>query len=120
MEEKKELLISEIGRILHIASDATRIRILYTLLDEDSCERVCPNDCTICSTKIEKTVGEIVEETGASQSLVSHQLKVLRDAKLVTTRKVGKNVYYSLMDHHIKVLLEIAKEHILEEASSND
>jgi ArsR family transcriptional regulator len=52
---------------------------------------------------------------GMSQPAVSHQLRLLRTAKLVRYRKVGKNVYYSLADDHVTVLLATALEHVLEE-----
>ncbi len=63
---------------------------------------------------IERCVSEIIESTGCSQSLVSHQLKVLRELDLVKTRKDGLRVYYSLKDGHIKELLNIMKEHVEE------
>ena len=49
-----------------------------------------------------------------SISAVSHQLKILRNAKLVKIRRDGKNIYYSLDDEHIKSILEVSLEHILE------
>ena len=64
---------------------------------------------------IEKCVGDIVNDIGASQSLVSHQLKVLKDADLVKTRKEKQRVYYSLSDGHIKELINVVKEHVLED-----
>ena len=59
------------------------------------------------SGKYKDKIDQIVDETKCSQSLVSHQLKVLKDADLVKTRKVGLRVYYSLKDGHIKELLNI-------------
>ena len=91
-------IIDKMESILNIASDSTRIKILYSLLSEK-----------------EKTVGQIIKEVEASQSLISHQLKVLRDARLVTTRKEGKNVYYSLNDDHVEMLLKVVFEHVMEE-----
>ena len=49
-----------------------------------------------------------------TKSAVSHQLKVLRTAKLVRSQKKGKNVYYSLNDAHVKDILEKALEHVCE------
>jgi len=63
---------------------------------------------------IERCVSEIVEDTKCSQSLVSHQLKVLKELDLVKTRKQGLRVYYSLSDAHIKELLNILLEHVEE------
>lgn len=96
-------IIDKMENMLNIASDSTRIKILYSLLGENEEEN------------IEKTVSEIVEETSASQSLASHQLKVLKDARLIKSRKQGKNVFYSLCDRHVKLLLEVVYEHVVEE-----
>lgn len=93
-------IIDKMENILNIASDSTRIKILYCLLDEEEGE---------------KTVSQIVETTGASQSLISHQLKVLKNARLIVSRKQGKNVFYSLCDDHVKMLLEVVYEHVMEE-----
>ena len=97
-------IIDKMENILNIASDSTRIKILYCLLDDH-----------FEDAKVEKTVSEIVDLTGASQSLISHQLKVLKDARLIVSRKQGKNVFYSLCDRHVKLLLEVVYEHIMEE-----
>lgn len=83
--------------MLNIASDFTRLKILYSIL------------------KGEKCVSDIVSEVGASQSLVSHQLKVLRKANLVSTRKEGTKVFYSLADEHVNKLIEVVEEHAKEE-----
>jgi DNA-binding transcriptional ArsR family regulator len=68
---------------------------------------------------LKKSVNEIVVLTNCSQSLVSHQLKILKDTKLVVSRKEGTKVFYSLADGHIKVLLKVIREHI-EEENHND
>ena len=95
-------IVDKMENMLNIASDSTRIKILYCLLNEEE-------------TKLERTVSEIVEMTGASQSLISHQLKVLKDARIIISRKQGKNVYYSLCDDHVRLLLEVVYEHVMEE-----
>ena len=59
-------------------------------------------------------VGELASLLNMTKSAVSHQLKTLRSAKLVRADKKGKNVFYSLNDHHVKTVLEMALEHILE------
>lgn len=89
--------LDKMESLLNIASDFTRLKILYAISDGD------------------KNVGEIVTETGASQSLVSHQLNVLKKAHLVSTRKEGTKVYYRLSDEHVTKLLEVVHEHVLEE-----
>ena len=112
-------VIEKMEELLKIAADQTRIKIMLCLLDDSKCDCSCgAHDCSECrclSCMIEKCVGDIVKETGASQSLVSHQLKVLKDADLVKTRKERQKVFYSLSDGHIKELLNVVKEHVLEE-----
>jgi len=82
--------------LLNIASDFTRLKILYAINNE------------------EKNVTEIMEEVGASQSLISHQLQTLRNKHLVETRKEGHKVYYRLADEHVSLLLEVVHDHVLE------
>lgn len=83
--------------LLNVASDFTRLKILYAINSE------------------EKNVTELIEEVGASQSLISHQLRVLRKNNLVTTRKDGHKVYYRLADDHVGKLLEVVHDHVLEQ-----
>ena len=73
--------IDKMEEMLHVASDSTRLKILYSLFSADD-------------KHYEKSVSEIVNEVGASQSLISHQLKVLKDADLIGSRKEGLYVYY--------------------------
>lgn len=100
----KSQIIKDMEEMLKIASDATRLKIMFSLLDDDIKKE----------TLIEKCVGEIQSDIDASQSLVSHQLKVLKDADLVASRKEGTKVYYSLKDEHVRKLLEVVLEHVLE------
>lgn len=88
--------IDKMENVLNIASDFTRLKIMYALSDG------------------EKNVSEIVLEVGASQSLVSHQLTILRKANLVATRKQGTKVFYSLSDEHVMQLLDVVYEHVTE------
>ena len=114
-------IIDKMENILNIASDSTRIKILYCLLNDETChEAGCHGECSACSDKIERTVSEIVNATGASQSLISHQLKVLKDARLVASRKEGKQVFYSIIDGHVKLLLEVVYEHVMEEEDEKE
>lgn len=91
-----EKTIDKMEDLLNIASDSTRLKILYAISGE------------------EKNVGEIVKEVGASQSLVSHQLNVLRKAHLVSSHKEGTKVFYCLADEHVTKLLEVVHEHVEE------
>ena len=80
-----------------IFGDGTRVRILLALDSGEMC--VC----------------DISETLGMSMSAVSHQLRMLRDAKLVTSRREGRSIYYSLCDDHVRIVLETALEHVGED-----
>lgn len=112
--------IKKMERVLSVCGDATRLKIMLCLLDDSECtcccgELSCCSKCKTLSCMIERCVSEIVEETKCSQSLVSHQLKVLKDLDVVKARKDGLRVYYSLKDGHIKELLNLLKEHVEEQ-----
>ena len=120
-----EEVITKMRDMLSIAGDMTRLKIMLSLLDESKCCN-CSDDhcnCGSCTSRpcmIEKNVSEIVEETGASQSLVSHQLKVLKDGDFVKCNKEGTKIYYSLKDEHVREIIKITYEHVLERAEEND
>lgn len=88
--------VNGLSDFFKIFSDQTRIRILLALDSGEMC--VC----------------DISEALGMSMSATSHQLRMLRDAGLVTFRKEGKNAVYSLCDDHVRIVLEMALEHIRE------
>ncbi len=79
-----------------VFGDVTRIKILYALLQSEAC---------VCA---------IAEAVGMTQSAVSHQLRTLKQMKLVKNRRDGKTVYYSLADSHIQTILNQGMEHIRE------
>ncbi len=87
--------IQDASDLLKAVGDPTRMRILCVLLPGE-----------------ELSVGEIQHALGMSQSAVSHQLRVLRDANLVKHRRSGKMVYYSLADDHVRELLQGTLEHV--------
>lgn len=89
-------IIEKMSEILFVASDKTRLKILVSLLEGEKC------------------VGDLEEATGASQSLVSHQLQVLKKAKLISFRKDGNRVFYTLDDEHVHELIQVAYEHVQE------
>ena len=89
-------VLDRMTKMLKVAADKTRLKILYSLVAGAKC--VC----------------EIQEDINASQSLVSHQLKILRDNNLVITKKYGNHVFYSLSDHHVVALLSLVHEHAIE------
>ena len=76
--------------------DTTRMRILYSLFESELC---------VCA---------IAELLGMTQSAISHQLKVLRDNKLVASRRAGKTIYYSLADDHVRTIIGQGFEHLTE------
>ena len=89
-------LIFELADFYKIFGDTTRVKILYALDKAELC--VCD-----ISALLNMTI-----------SAVSHQLKILRDSNLVSTRRDGKVVYYSLADNHVKEIIECGIEHISE------
>lgn len=86
----------DLADLYKVFSDTTRIRILYAL----SCTELC--------------VYDISAVVGMSQSAISHQLRVLKQAKLVKYRREGKTVFYSLADKHIHTILSQGLEHVQE------
>lgn len=86
----------ELADLFKMFADSTRIKILYDLFDS------------------EKNVTEICEDIEMNQSAVSHQLKALKTAKLVRSRREGKSVVYALDDDHVKTIIAMGKEHIEE------
>ena len=94
-QHSKELLFG-LSEFYRIFGDTTRLRILDLLLNKPLC------------------VNEISELLDMTQSAISHQLKNLRASNLVKTEKIGKNVYYSISDEHIKIILKYGLEHISE------
>ena len=102
-----EQIINQMQDTLKVAADATRLKIMSCLLDEFSSEN---NHHEL----IEKCVNDISNQIGASQSLVSHQLKVLKDGDFVKARKEGTKIYYSLKDEHVYEIIKITFEHVLE------
>ena len=86
----------ELADLFKIFGDSTRLRIMYALAEN------------------ERSVNEIAEKIGMEQSTVSHQLRLLRQNKLVCVRREGKQSYYALDDDHVKKIIEMGLEHILE------
>ncbi len=86
----------DLADLFRIFGDTTRIRILYSLFDNELC------------------VGDISNILGMSQSSVSHQLRILKDSKLVKFRRDGKSIFYSLDDDHVRSILNLGMEHLEE------
>ena len=86
----------EMAELFKTFGDSTRIKILCVLFEGEKC------------------VQEITDATGASQSAVSHQLRILKQARLVRNRRQGKQICYCLADDHVKTILGMAKDHLEE------
>lgn len=89
-------ILYELAELFKVFGDSTRIRILYVLFENELC------------------VGDIAELLHMSQSSVSHQLRILKDAKLVRFRREGKSIYYALDDEHVYHIMEMGMEHVEE------
>ncbi len=93
LEIDDEILIDRAIRLIKGFADPTRFRILCLIKDKEVC------------------VHQIVEAFDISQSAISHQLRILRDARLVVSRKKGRHVYYRLADRHIQDMLADSLSH---------
>lgn len=89
-------ILYDLAEFYKVFADSTRIKILYALLKEELC------------------VQDISELLGVSQSAVSHQLRMLKQMKLVKFRRDGKAIYYTLADEHIELIINQGLEHISE------
>ena len=91
-----EEILYDLAELFKVFGDSTRIKILYALHDNELC------------------VQDIANAVQLSQSAVSHQLRVLKDSKLVRYRREGKTVYYALDDDHVRSILSMGMDHIEE------
>ena len=88
--------MDRIGELFKGFADPTRVHILCLLVEQELC------------------VGDIAEAVQISQSAISHQLRLLKQMHLIKFRREGKNVLYSLADDHVKTILEMGLEHVME------
>ncbi len=86
----------DMAELFKVFGDSTRMKIISALLDNELC------------------VGELANITNTTSSAISHQLRVLKQAKLVKYRRDGKTIYYSLDDDHVRQIYEIGEKHIEE------
>lgn len=86
----------DLAEFFKVFGDSTRIKILYALFESDLC------------------VGDIAQLLHLSQSAASHQLRILKDAKLVKFRREGKTVFYALDDDHVRNIISMGMEHVEE------
>ena len=89
-------IIFDVAELFKVFGDTTRMRIICALKENELC------------------VGDIAEITNTTISAISHQLRILKQAKLVKYRKEGKTVYYSLDDDHVLQIFEKGREHVEE------
>ena len=94
--EQSDELAYDVADLFKLFADSTRIRILVLLFDRELC------------------VGDIAANLEMSQTAISHQLRALKNARLVKARRDGKTVFYSLADQHVKTILDQGLEHISE------
>ena len=88
--------VDAIAELFKAFGDPTRVEILSLLLQQERC------------------VGDIADGIGLSQSAVSHQLRLLKQLHLIKYRREGKNILYSLADDHVRTILEMGLEHVME------
>lgn len=86
----------DLAELFKVFGDSTRIRILYVLFEAEVC--VC----------------DIAECLNMTQSAISHQLKLLKQNKLIKSRREGKQVFYTLADEHVRTIIGMGLEHIEE------
>ena len=89
-------VLFELADRFNVFGDSTRLRVMVTISDA------------------EMAVSDIADSLQMEQSTISHQLRVLRQNKLVRVRREGKQMYYTLDDDHVKKIIEMGLDHILE------
>ena len=95
MPDEKEL--NDLADLFKIFGDYTRIRILFVLFESEVC--VC----------------DLAQVLNMTQSAISHQLKILKQSRLVKSRREGKSIFYSLADEHVETIIGKGREHIEED-----
>ena len=95
MPEETELY--DLAELFKVFGDSTRVRILFVLFEAEVC--VC----------------DLAEALHMTQSAISHQLRILKQNKLVNSRREGKSIFYSLADGHVRTIIAQGREHIEED-----
>ena len=95
MPEEEELY--DLAELFKVFGDSTRIRILFVLFEAEVC--VC----------------DLAETLHMTQSAISHQLRILKQSRLVKSRREGKSIFYSLADEHVRTIVAQGQEHIEED-----
>lgn len=95
-QQPDDEILYDLAELFKVFGDSTRIKILYALSESELC------------------VGDIAQLLKLSQSSVSHQLRILKDSKLVRFRREGKIVFYALDDDHVRNIINMGMEHVEE------
>ena len=95
-QQPDDEVLYDLAELFKVFGDSTRIKILYALFEAELC------------------VYDIARLLNLSQSSVSHQLRILKNSKLVKFRRDGKSMFYSLDDEHVREIISMGMEHILE------
>ncbi|MDD3338601.1 MAG: metalloregulator ArsR/SmtB family transcription factor [Lachnospiraceae bacterium] len=95
-EQPDDEVLYDLAELFKVFGDSTRIKILYALSASELC------------------VGDIAQILNLSQSSVSHQLRILKDSKLVRFRREGKAIFYALDDEHVRNIINMGMEHVEE------
>ena len=93
----QETELYDLAELFKVFGDSTRIRILFVLFEAEVC--VC----------------DLAEVLNMTQSAISHQLRILKQNKLVKSRRDGKSIFYSLADSHVRSIIAQGREHIEED-----
>lgn len=93
----EETELYDLAELFKVFGDSTRIRILFVLFEAEVC--VC----------------DLAEALNMTQSAISHQLRILKQNKLVKSRREGKSIFYSLADDHVRTIINQGREHIEED-----
>lgn len=93
----EETKLYDLAELFKVFGDSTRIRILFVLFEAEVC--VC----------------DLAQVLNMTQSAISHQLRILKQNKLVKSRREGKSVFYSLADEHVRTIIAQGCEHVEEE-----
>ena len=95
-ENPTESQTEDLAELFKVFGDPTRIKLLYTLFEEELC------------------VYDLAGSLNMTQSAISHQLKILKQSRLVKGRREGKHIFYSLADDHVRSILAQGLEHVTE------
>lgn len=96
MQQPDDEILYDLAELFKVFGDSTRIKILYVLFEAELC------------------VYDIARLLNLTQSSVSHQLRILKNSKLVKFRREGKSIFYSLDDEHVRKIISMGMEHVEE------